>query len=97
MMTIAEADPLYAETFMPVSLYGTVKIGTMAEVRPEAPIGGIYNALVSVVDNVFDAASRTFRVRLILPNDGYRLPAGLRCEVRFLDTSAGDSMPSKDD
>jgi len=97
MMTIAEADPLYAETFMPVSLYGTVKIGTMAEVRPEAPIGGIYNALVSVVDNVFDAASRTFRVRLILPNDGYRLPAGLRCEVRFLDTSAGDSMPAKAD
>ena len=97
MMTIAEADPLHVETFMPVSLYGTVRTGTMAEVRPEAPIGGIYNALVAVVDNVFDAASRTFRVRLILPNEGYSLPAGLRCEVRFLETSAGDSMPSKAD
>lgn len=95
MMTIAEADPLYVETFMPVSLYGTVRTGTMAEVTPEEPIGGMYNALVAVVDNVFDAASRTFRVRLILPNEGYRLPAGLRCEVRFLETSAGDSMPTK--
>lgn len=84
VMTIAEMDPLYVEVFMPVSEYQTVLPGMPAKVSPELPIGGIYDAEVAVVDNVFDAASRTFRVRLVLPNAGYALPAGLRCTVRFL-------------
>jgi hypothetical protein len=32
---------------------------------------------------VVDAASGTLGVRLELPNPGYRLPAGLKCKVRF--------------
>jgi len=84
VMTIAEIDPLYVEVFMPVSLYETVQPGMPANVTPESPIGGIHDAEVAVVDNVFDAASRTFRVRLVLPNVDYALPAGLRCTVRFL-------------
>jgi multidrug efflux pump subunit AcrA (membrane-fusion protein) len=53
-------------------------------VTPEAPLNGTsYNARVSVVDRVVDAASGTLGVRLELPNPGYRLPAGLKCKVRF--------------
>jgi membrane fusion protein, multidrug efflux system len=52
-------------------------------VRPNQPIGGSYNAVVSIVDAVFDAASGTFGVRLNLPNPDYRLPGGLRCHVDF--------------
>lgn len=85
VMTIAEMDPLYVEVFMPVAEYGTVTTGMLAEVRPEQPIGGVHSAEVVVVDNVFDAASRTFRVRLLLPNRDYKLPAGLRCTVDFLE------------
>ena len=84
VMTIAEIDPLYVEVFMPVSQYETVQPGMAAIVAPELPIGGNYDAEVAVVDNVFDAASRTFRVRLVLPNADHALPAGLRCTVRFL-------------
>jgi multidrug efflux pump subunit AcrA (membrane-fusion protein) len=84
VMTIAEIDPLYVEVFMPVSQYETVQPGMAANVAPELPIGGNYDAQVAVVDNVFDAASRTFRVRLVLPNADHALPAGLRCTVRFL-------------
>ena len=40
-------------------------------------------ARVTVVDRVVDAASGTFGVRLELPNPDYRLPAGLKCKVRF--------------
>lgn len=87
MMTIAEVNPLYVEMFMPVAEYDKVSKGMAAEVRPEEPLGGLYKAEVAVVDNVFDAASRTFRVRLILPNEDYKLPAGLRCSVRFLESS----------
>jgi RND family efflux transporter MFP subunit len=84
VMTIAEVDPLYVEVFMPVSEYKAVQPGMPAKVSPEMPIGGDFDAEVAVVDNVFDAASRTFRVRLVLPNTDYALPAGLRCTVRFL-------------
>jgi multidrug efflux pump subunit AcrA (membrane-fusion protein) len=36
-----------------------------------------------VVDRVVDAASGTFRVRLELANPGNRIPAGIKCAVRF--------------
>ena len=83
VMTIAEIDPLNVEVFVPVDHYGTIAAGTEAEVMPEEPVGGVYTASVAVADKVFDAASRTFGVRLILPNPQFALPAGVRCEVRF--------------
>lgn len=85
VMTIAEIDPLNVEVFVPVESYGAIAVGTEAEVMPEEPVGGVYSASVAVADKVFDAASRTFGVRLILPNPGFELPAGARCEVRFAD------------
>jgi RND family efflux transporter MFP subunit len=84
LMTIAEIDPLYVKVFLPVRHYRKIQVGTVGEVRPEEPIGGVYKASVTVVDRVFDAASSTFGVRLELPNPDYALPAGMRCRVRFL-------------
>lgn len=46
-------------------------------------VGGVHTGRVTVVDRVVDAASGTFGVRLALPNADYRLPAGLKCKVRF--------------
>ena len=51
-MTIAEIDPLYVEVFIPVSEYRTVQPGMPANVSPELPIGGNFDAKVAVVDNV---------------------------------------------
>ena len=84
LLSIAQLDPLYVEVYLPVSEFGTVKMNMQATVRPEEPIGGTYNAKVVVVDQVFDAASRTFGVRLELPNTDYALPAGLRCTLDFI-------------
>jgi RND family efflux transporter MFP subunit len=83
LMTLASVDPLYVEVFVPVVYYGRITKGMQAEVAPEDPVGGSYTAEVTVVDQVFDPASRTFGVRLQLPNLDYRLPAGLRCKVKF--------------
>lgn len=85
LLSIAELDPLFVEVFMPVSEYRSVSKGMRAKVKPEEPIGGVYDAEVAVVDSVFDAASRTFGVRLKLSNAGYKLPGGLRCELEFQD------------
>jgi RND family efflux transporter MFP subunit len=84
VMKLAQIDPLHVEVIMPVSMLGLVKDGMLAEVKPEAPVGGVYKAKVTIVDKVVDAASGTFGVRLELPNPDYRLPPGLKCKVRFL-------------
>jgi RND family efflux transporter MFP subunit len=83
IVTVASVDPLSVEAYLPVRYYGKIKVGDTAAVHPDEPIGGTDNAVVSIVDQVFDAASGTFGVRLNLPNPDYRLPGGLRCHVDF--------------
>ncbi len=83
-MTIAAIDPLHVEVFLPVSHYRDMALGRLAEVYPAAPVGGVRQARVSVIDPVIDAPSGTFGVRLELPNNDLAIPAGLRCEIRFL-------------
>ena len=80
---VARIDPLNVEAYLPVTNYGRRKVGQTAKVRPNAPVGGEYLAEVTVVDQVFDAASGTFGVRLTLANPGNAVPAGLRCKVDF--------------
>jgi RND family efflux transporter MFP subunit len=80
---LAEIDPLHVEVILPVTLYGKIRNGQRAIVTPEQPVGGKLEASVRVVDRVIDAASGTFGVRLQLPNPGYRVPAGVKCRVRF--------------
>jgi RND family efflux transporter MFP subunit len=83
IMKIAEIDPLNVELVLPVEQFGRIRVGQMAVVRPEEPVGGNYRARVEVVDTVMDAASGTFGVRLRLPNPKYAIPAGVKCRARF--------------
>jgi RND family efflux transporter MFP subunit len=83
VLKLAQIDPLNVEVFAPVEMFGTIKVGMQTKVRPEAPIGGSYNAKVVIVDRVIDAASGTFGIRLEIPNSKYHLPAGLKCRVIF--------------
>ncbi|MGK0170784.1 MAG: RND family efflux transporter MFP subunit [Gammaproteobacteria bacterium] len=83
ILRLAQLDPLHVEVVLPVSAFGTVEVGELATVAPGAPVGGEYKATVRVVDQVIDAASGTFGVRLELPNPELKLPAGLECRVRF--------------
>jgi RND family efflux transporter MFP subunit len=84
IMRLAQLDPLRVEVFVPVARLGEIAVGKKAEIMPQAPVNGTYTARVTVVDRVADAASGTFGVRLELPNHDYRIPAGLKCTVRFL-------------
>jgi len=56
-------------------------VGMPATVQPNEPIEGLYVGTVKVVDQVFDAASSTFGVRVELANAGHELPAGHRCKL----------------
>ena len=84
VVTVAEMGVLNVEVFVPIAFYDAVTLGMIGEVRPEEPVGGVYQATVTIVDELFDPASGTFGVRLRLPNADHGLPAGLRCMVRFL-------------
>jgi RND family efflux transporter MFP subunit len=83
IVKVAQIDPLYVEVIASVEMLGAVRVGMRAEVRPEHPVSSSYKAKVTIVDQVIDAASGTFGVRLELPNPKYQIPAGLKCQVVF--------------
>ena len=83
ILKLAQIDPLRIEVYAPLGMLGKVSVGKTAYVKPEPPLTGEYAAKITVVDRVVDAASGTFGVRLELPNRDLRLPAGLKCTIRF--------------
>jgi membrane fusion protein (multidrug efflux system) len=83
ILKLAQIDPLRVEAYAPVAMLGKISVGAQAVIKPEDPVGGNHTAKVTVVDHVVDAASGTFGVRMELPNPDFKLPAGLRCTVKF--------------
>jgi len=88
VFTLVNLDPLNVEVIVPMEYFGRIHSGMQGEVYPEEPVGGRFMARVSIIDRVIDPASGTFRVRLVLPNKGYALRAGLKCRVRFVADAA---------
>lgn len=86
ILTLVKLDPLHIEVVVPVDHLDSISTGMQATVYPQQPVGGEYTAEVVTVDQVVDAASGTFGVRLALPNGDSGLPAGLRCMVAFPDS-----------
>lgn len=84
IVKIAQIDPLNVEVIAPAELLGRVRTGMAGEVRFGSLLPGTHRASVVVIDRVVDAASGTFGVRLRLPNPEGRIPAGIKCTVRFL-------------
>ena len=84
LMTLAVLDPLHAEVVMNAGYYGQVKTGMTVEVFPEQGPAKSYTGVVKIVDQIIDAASSTFGVRIELDNPDFSLPAGLRCRVHYL-------------
>jgi len=83
ILRIAQVDPLNVEVIVAVELFGAIKPGMVADVHLDPLLSGTYKAKVAVVDRVIDAASGTFGVRLELPNAGNKVPAGIKCRLRF--------------
>jgi RND family efflux transporter MFP subunit len=84
ILELAQIDPLNVEVVVPVRYFGQIKPGMVVEVMPEAPLDGVFEARVKIVDKVIDAASGTFGVRLEIANRDFAIPAGLRCNARFM-------------
>jgi len=83
VVKIARIHPLRVEAIAPASLYGSIKPGQTGRVSPQLTQFGTLQAKVTLVDKVVDAASNSFRVRLLLPNPDQKIPSGLRCTVEL--------------
>jgi RND family efflux transporter MFP subunit len=83
LMKVAQINPLNVEVILPVTMLGKIRPGMVGVIRPEAPAGAQYRAIVMNVDPVVEAASGMFGVRLELPNPEGKLPAGIKCVVEF--------------
>ena len=90
IMTIAQVDPLMIDLVVPSDRYHAVKVGMIGEVHLNQPIDQTLPARVDAIDPVVDPGSDTFRVRLLLPNPGNTIPAGIRCSVVLPDAVTGE-------
>jgi multidrug efflux pump subunit AcrA (membrane-fusion protein) len=84
VLELAALNPLNAEVIIEGGSYGKVEIGMQVTILAS---GQAVAGRVEIVDQVIDAASGTFGVRITVPNTGMVLPAGLACEVQFPVTS----------
>ncbi|WP_295420939.1 efflux RND transporter periplasmic adaptor subunit [Sulfurovum sp.] len=84
VIRLAKLDPLHVEVIVPVDQRDTIEVGMKAKIYADEKDEKGWNATVSRVDNVMDAASGTFGVRLTLPNPEGKIPAGLRCTLKFV-------------
>ncbi|WP_431024655.1 efflux RND transporter periplasmic adaptor subunit [Halomonas sp. H5] len=79
LMTLVAMDRLHVEAFLPLTHFPGIRPGMTLMVETRPPFAGRHEAEVETVDRVFDAASGTFGVRLVLDNQDRQLPAGIRC------------------
>ncbi len=90
IMRVVQLHPLFIEAIVPMKMFGRISNGMTAEVAPEATGAQKYNATVIAVDPMGDTASGTFGVRLELPNDDFKIPAGVKCGLRFDESSGAE-------
>lgn len=81
LLRVADVARLRVEVVVPASQFGRVRNGARHTVRAEVPGVPAREATVLQVDQVIDAASNTFRVRLALDNADRAVPAGARCQI----------------
>lgn len=62
---------------LPENFFSQVKIGLPATATAAAFPGRLFDGVLSLIDQRIDEASRSFQVRVAIPNDDYELPAGM--------------------
>jgi RND family efflux transporter MFP subunit len=83
ILKLAQLDPLRIRVILPMSTFGRLKTGMSAEIVPELPIGGKYQAVIKFIDRLVDAPSGTFAVFLDMSNKQLDIPAGVKCKAVF--------------
>lgn len=83
LLKLARINPLYIEVVLPATSLGKVRVGEEIKIKPQIEGVDEFNAKITVVDPVADAASGTLGVRLEVANNNRALPAGVSCKAEF--------------
>lgn len=83
ILKLAQLDPLRIRVVMPMQAFGKPRRGMPVTVTTEVQPGMTYQAKVSGIDRLIDAASGTFVVFLDLPNPDLKMPSGMKCRAQF--------------
>ena len=97
ILRLAQLDPLVIEAIVPMENFGAIQAGMQAEILPEVLFKDKLQAEVMAVDRIGDTASNTFGVKLRMPNPENRIPAGLKCVVKFLEMASAPATDETDD
>jgi RND family efflux transporter MFP subunit len=85
ILRLAQLDPLVIEAIVPMENFGMIKDDMLAEIHLEVLFKEKLLGKVIAVDRMGDTASNTFGVKLTMPNPENRIPAGLKCVVKFIE------------
>ena len=83
LLKLGRIKPLFIEVVLPSSSIGKVHVGDEIKIKPQIEEVSEFNAKVTVVDPIVDAASNTLGVRLEVENNKQSLPAGVGCKAEF--------------
>jgi RND family efflux transporter MFP subunit len=78
---LAQTDPIHVDAFLPAEDFPKVSTGLPVTIHPELPAGSSITGKVLSVDPLFDAASRTFGIRVALSNADNAIIGGQRCTL----------------
>lgn len=81
VMTVAQIDPLHVEAWLPIDLYARMQAAETIQVELQQPGQTVVPARVTIVDQVFDAATGTFGLRAEIDNPEHLIPAGQTCAL----------------
>ncbi len=77
ILVIVQLDPLEAELYMPLSMFGKLEAGADYTLRADPSITDApLPATLKTIDPLIDSASRTFRCVFEIDNPDEKLPAG---------------------
>lgn len=81
VMVVVATDPLHVVAALPSALYGSLHVGDAFTVAFDLPGVAAKRVSVRQIDEIIDAPSNTFAVRLVLPNPQNAIPAGAKCRL----------------
>lgn len=81
VLTVAQIDPLHVEAWLPIDLYPRMRAAETIQIELTQPGQTTVPARVTIVDQVFDAATGTFGLRAEIDNPGHLIPAGQTCAL----------------
>ncbi len=91
---IFNLSKLRAEVILPAAQFGQVKEGMTLKLAPEVGQTAYVSGQVVQVDRFLDAASGTFRARLMINNPDQKIAAGSKCKIEGLAMASGSSNAS---